>query len=105
MQEATDRFVRITRKDGTFDTVQQVLSNLSDTVCTPSLYAHEALDEKEQEEATVKHLAVLLRSGFHPDFMEKEDQKRMRKAYGKKWREVFGYGTDATTETVPTVST
>jgi len=86
-------FVNMSKQDGSFDTVQKFLSHMdSKEDLTASLYANESLSEDDQKRALVSHLEVMLRAGYHPTLLSKDERRVMREQHGSKWKQKFGYG-------------
>jgi len=81
-------------QDGSFDTTHAVIANMmkrEDNTMSTLMNARRPVQDEEKEDLVIQNLEHLLRSGFHPKFLETEDVKRLRQRYGKKWKQHFGY--------------
>ncbi len=86
--------VNLMSQDGSFDTTNAVIANMmkhEDNTMSTMMNANKPVTDENKEELIVQNLEQLLKSGFHPKFLETEDVKRLRKRYGKKWKAHFGY--------------
>lgn len=84
-------FVNMSKQDGSFDKIQQVISNLNNDYTTAEWCASECLSTDEQQKSLIMHIEVMLRSGYHPSLLSMDEHELMKQAHGSDWKSKFGY--------------
>lgn len=77
--------------DDEFKTNQQFMSNLLKDDSEMNAIIYTTRKEEDRVDEFVRHVTVLLKSGFHPKFLSEEEQKVMTDTYGDGWQKKFGY--------------
>lgn len=81
----------MSKQDGSFEKIQQVISNLNNDHTTAEWCAAECLSTDERQKSLITHIEVMLRSGYHPSLLSTAEHELMRQTHGSDWKSKFGY--------------